>query len=188
MKGPKEWEQAECSITAFSCLVEGRFELTEATSRVFHTRMPEASDRSYLGQYKPVWFLTILYASFKTSSIRGNMHTEQPVPCDCSVRRQCFITTTCFMTGLYILFCPSTFLADFEFVWTIHFLVTSSKPLHTHSSSMWCSQISWLWLSFFISHYFNCCIWIHNKKPRDSVTMGSFQRFKAVQHHINFFF
>lgn len=49
-----------------------------------------------------------------------------------SIQRQTFISTTCFMTGLYILFCPSSFLAHFEFVWTIHLSVTSSKPLHTH--------------------------------------------------------
>lgn len=69
-----------------------------------------------------------------------------------------------------------------------HILQAPPHTLGKHSSSMWCSQTSWLWLSFFISHYFNCCIWIPNKKPRDSVTMGSFQRFKALQHYILFFF
>lgn len=67
-----------------------------------------------------------------------------------------------------------------------HLLPALPHTLGTHSSSIWCSQTSWLWLTFFISHYFNCCIWIHNRKPRDSVTMGSFWRFKAAQQYTNF--
>lgn len=86
VKGPKEWQKAECSIKAYSGLLEGKSELTYPTSRVFNTHMPKASDKSHLGQYNPMWFLTlILYVSFKTSSILGNMPIEQPVPCDSSV-------------------------------------------------------------------------------------------------------
>lgn len=133
-----------------SLLLGARFHFTYATSRVFNTYGQEKRERCYLSQYKSTWLLTLLlYASLKRSSILGNtcrnslflvvaLCTGQGCP-----EFHVFVSTTCSMAGPYILFTPSSFLAHFESVWTIHLSLILHSPLHTcgnHSPSTACFQ------------------------------------------------